>query len=237
MNYPVEGNKRKFQANTMMEKMGFRDDDLRCPKHDEMSLILGDERLCFRMASKSLEIRAFCYDAIEKAEKNCIGFYCESTNTFYSGFIDRDNCISTDIVGLSLEHPVCKGEGRYKAIVGYLDCFLQFRMRFEIESSAFKIRPRNCDDELHKGKRTLYAYANICIEAKPSLTNPMETLRQIKTYKEFFNTPPHDRSQLLHEITYFLLWCPSVDAKMKALFENDPMISVEDITIDSLLNG
>jgi len=45
------------------------------------------------------------------------------------------------------------------------------------------------------------------IEAKPAVKNPMQVLRQLRTYREFFPCK-----------TQFILWCPTLSEKLFSVF-------------------
>lgn len=105
---------------------------------------------------------------------------------------------------VKIEHPVSKGTGKFYKLIGFIDCFC-----------SIKAESR---DENYGTRRII---KSIIIEAKPVIHNPMEVLRQIKTYKEY----------LLKSDA--LLWCPTIIDEYIELFEKQG-VYVSKISVDEL---
>lgn len=102
-----------------------------------------------------------------------------------------------------LEFPVEKGRGQYLTIVGFADRYIE-ALVFEGHGPA---------------ARRFYM-----VEAKPELTNPMETMRQIKTY--LVHAP-------YRNLTRGLLWCPTISPQAKKIFQGEGIFVCSE-TIEAL---
>ena len=164
-----------FKAKSMLEKMGFVDEDLKCPAHDAMS---------FALAGKDFSSRLLM-DAVRFKEK----------------FLWK-------VSKIQLEYPIRKGEGKFSTIVGYADARIGIDLYEHGSDQARRVNE------------------GIFIEAKPSLPNPMETLRQIKTYKEIMyqETRTHYNSYGKHSFLddgidhIWVLWCPGLSEEVASIF-------------------
>lgn len=126
---------------------------------------------------------------------------------------------------VSLEYPLCKGENQYKVIVGFLDCLA------EVEIETMESR-ENCDKEWTKKELM------ICpIEAKPSMPNPMETMRQINTYREYIG----NSCRLRTDYCLFIVWCPTANQELVEVFSNEHIflttVSLDSLSSDPLENN
>lgn len=138
---------------TFLQRLGFEDDDLRSPEHDQMSFFLADPANFRKIAEDSGLV----------------------LHEFFNSSHIPDNY--WELGKVSLEHPITKGKDQYSTIIGYGDAFYGIS------------RP------------------SILIEAKTKLQNPMETLRQINTYRQFFSGP-------------VILWFPGIDEKTASIFRS-----------------
>ncbi|MDE2469653.1 MAG: hypothetical protein KGL35_13175 [Bradyrhizobium sp.] len=138
---------------TFLARIGFEDEDLRSPEHDQMSFFL----------ASTGNFRAVAEDAGIKLNQ-------EAWRTWIPADIWEKGRVR-------LEFPITKGSGQYSTIIGYAD-------------AVFGV-----------------GYPLILIEAKTSIPNPMETLRQLNTYKEFF------RGELI-------LWMPGIDENIASIFRS-----------------
>lgn len=168
----ARGGGKREDRKSYMEKLGFKDPDLKCPEHDRMSFAMADPEFMMQL----------CYEAWSTWPKG-------------GPQISEIECTL-----ISLEHPIVKGDGQYKIIIGYVDAVAQIGY---VETWS----------DGSRGKRSRL----IVVEAKPRLENPMETLRQIKTYREFFESRE----------PAFLLWCPEISDSQARIFAGQNILVSE----------
>lgn len=109
-------------------------------------------------------------------------------------------------VDVRLEVPVCKGQGEYKVIIGYADAIVSLDLVLECEKLLTYPDCRGGHTTETKAE-SLTISKTILVDAKPSIPNPMETLRQFNTYREHLADVHH------------LLWCPPCPENVKTIFQ------------------
>jgi hypothetical protein len=171
----------KKKNSTWIQRLCENDPDLRCAEHDQMSFLL----------AAGETIKRLCLDA---------GI------AFPNALIE--DIETPEVTGIQvesyLEHPITKGKGEYQVIIGFADALCKIKISGVGVQEFYK---RNCNTETYKEKGGFVKEFCLLIEAKPTIINPMEVLRQLKTYRQFIS--PN---------TKLLLWCPTITQNVAAIF-------------------
>lgn len=112
---------------------------------------------------------------------------------------------------ISLEHPITKGEGAYQVIVGFVDALRVYRIT--VQDPGYDV--------------AFQSSVAIFVEAKPKISNPMEVLRQLNTYRKFSGASRSGDKPV------FLLWCPTIDEKTRQVFSSQG-IFVSSLSVEEL---
>lgn len=104
---------------------------------------------------------------------------------------------------ICLEYPITKGSGQYQTVIGFADAKCTVNVEIQDEHSRLF---RGWNNETWCGTTATARLSKaVIVEAKPKIANPMETLRQLNTYRNFIDA-------------IFLLWCPTIEEKTKTVF-------------------
>lgn len=187
---------------TFLEQIGFNDPDLKCPEHDRMSFALSDPQFCRDMLldagvscgsvsttklESPIEKGAGQYAVIIGYADSIIEFTAEASPVYLliKEIINAKVLITLNDEGL-----------RYNAPVGAMSDDLRAKIvlhrdeLIKILRDDYMMNPRHKGEALDASHLPHPCHFSCVVDAKTSLPNPMETLRQMNTYRNFFTPGP-----------------------------------------------
>ncbi len=235
---------------TMLERMGFDDPDLKCPAHDQMTFALASPTFCLELIGSvaNLSDEFVGGKLVSDWSANLKGGGLDDFLEIKQGRVSHDMKVdgTTDISKScvpSVEFPINKGDGQYKVVVGFLDCMAKVPTEgcISIEYMTSKVDCKYVNDrrvdvrsDSRHHQRSFCHRASLLfsIEAKPRIENPMEVMRQLKTYREFFPSRievPAERTRFEYRrtkivVNQYLLWCPTVTDQVKEVFQSQGIL-------------
>ena len=227
---------------TWVNKLCQGDPDLKCPEHDRMSFLLADKRIILELcrdAGWSIEADIKRRDdaflrihAIEIGKislehpvtkgsgeyQTIIGFadaLCSIVVSYFRAEPAFDQEIEGERSRIKKENAValaeweCRHRGLISRIIPSVDDPEPIRRQLP-DRREVQVEVQSCfeSDPL------------LLVEAKPHIPNPMETMRQLKTYRNFFSGR-------------ILLWCPEILPTVAKIFR-DQEILVATISLNDL---
>ena len=113
---------------------------------------------------------------------------------------------------MNLEQPIFKGAGQYRVVIGYADAV--GTVAFKLPGSYVQWQDYGEGTErrvTYSDERDHCLAKSYLIEAKTTMDNPMDIMRQMKTYGQFFTGR-------------LILWCESITDQQKKIFESQQIL-------------